>query len=306
MDREHEGRRALFHETGREGISERHILTRSVFQLHTGKWLRFGLLTLFTALCLVPIASVIYNAFVPSKALVSGGASFFSGNLTLRNFAYVIGSTHMLLYLRNSVIVAGTTAFLAIVFGAPAAFILSRSRRRIISWYSFGLFVAQTFPAIVFLIPLFIIFRPLGLDNSLQGIVLIYLAGSLPFSCWMLRAYFDTIPTELEEAAWMDGCSVIGSFVRVVLRNAGPGLISAALFSFLVSWNDYLVADVILRSTSVLTMPVGLESFFQEYSTEWGAVMASAVMMMAPPVLLFGLMHRHFNVGGVGGALTGT
>jgi multiple sugar transport system permease protein len=286
---------------GSQLFQQRHLASRSLV-----RWVKFGVLVIFTAVCLVPIALVVFNAFVPSTVLVSGGASFFSSHLTLANFQYVFEDTQMLLYLRNSVITAAATAALAIIFGAPAAFVLSRSRRRVVSLYSFSLFVAQTFPVVVFLIPLFIIFRPVGLDNSLQGLVLIYLAGSIPFSCWMLRAYFDTIPVELEEAAWMDGCSLLGGFFRIVLRNAGPGLVSAALFSFLAAWNDYLVADVILRSTSILTMPVGLESFFQEYSTEWGAVMASAVLMMAPPVILFGVLHRYFNVGGVGGALAGT
>ena len=103
----------------------------------------------------------------------------------------------------------------------------------------------------------------------------------------------------------MDGCSVFGSFLRVVLRNSLPGILSTAIFAFLVAWNDYLVPLVFLRSDSNFTFPVGLQSFFQQNATNWGLVMAVAVMMMLPPVILFAALNRYFSVGGIGGSLAG-
>ena len=103
----------------------------------------------------------------------------------------------------------------------------------------------------------------------------------------------------------MDGCSVFGSFTRVVLRNSLPGILSTAIFAFLLSWNDYLIAVVFLRSNENFTLQIGLQTFFQQNSTNWGLVMAVAVVMLLPPVILFAFLNRYFSVGGIGGSLAG-
>lgn len=103
----------------------------------------------------------------------------------------------------------------------------------------------------------------------------------------------------------MDGASVFGGFLRVVLRNSLPGVLSTAIFAFLTAWNDYLVALVFLRSSENYTMPVGLETFFQQNATNWGPVSACAVIMMLPPIIIFAVLNRYFSVGGIGGSLAG-
>jgi multiple sugar transport system permease protein len=158
---------------------------------------------------------------------------------------------------------------------------------------------------IVSVIPLFILFAAMGLADTLQGLVIIYVGGALAVATWMMAAYFDSIPVSLEEAAWMDGCSLFGGFVRIVLRNSLPGILSTAIFSFLVAWNDYLVAVIFLRSTERFTLPVGLQTFFQQNATDWGPVMAVSVIMMLPPIIVFTCLNRYFSVGGIGGSLAG-
>ncbi|HTT92282.1 MAG TPA: carbohydrate ABC transporter permease [Acidimicrobiales bacterium] len=268
------------------------------------RWLRLVVAVVFAAIVLVPIGVIALNSFLPPAAFVSGGLSLVHG-FTLADYHYVIGQTTALLYLRNSLIVAVTTAVLTILIGAPGAYALARGAGRDLAAYSLSLFLYQALPVVVFVIPLFLLFVPLHLDNTLQGLVIVYTAGSLPFAIWMLKANFEAIPFAIEEAARIDGCSLLGAFRRVVLPNAGSGLLSVAMFSFLVAWNDYLVADVMLRTNSVFTLPIGLETFFQQYSTEWGAVMAMAMFMLAPPVLLFVAASRYFSVGGIGGAVVG-
>jgi multiple sugar transport system permease protein len=135
--------------------------------------------------------------------------------------------------------------------------------------------------------------------------MIIYVGSTMSVAIWMMAAYYDSIPINLEEAAWMDGCSVFGGFIKVVLRNSLPGILSTAIFSFLLAWNDYLVALVFLRTSANFVFPVGLQSFFQQNSTNWGLVMAVAVMMMLPPVILFAALNRYFSVGGIGGSLAG-
>ena len=174
-----------------------------------------------------------------------------------------------------------------------------------ISGFSLVLFIVQALPFVTAVIPLFILFAALGHVDTLTGIMIIYVGSTMSVAIWMMAAYYDSIPINLEEAAWMDGCSVFGSFLRVVLRNSLPGILSTAIFAFLVAWNDYLVPLVFLRSSENFTFPVGLQSFFQQNATNWGLVMAVAVMMMLPPVILFAALNRYFSVGGIGGSLAG-
>jgi multiple sugar transport system permease protein len=122
---------------------------------------------------------------------------------------------------------------------------------------------------------------------------------------WMMAAYYDSIPIALEEAAWIDGASLFGGFLRIVLRNSLPGVLSTAIFSFLLAWNDYLVVLVFIRSDTSFTLSVGLQSFFQQNATNWGLVMAVAVIAMLPPVILFAVLNKYFSVGGIGGSLAG-
>lgn len=180
-----------------------------------------------------------------------------------------------------------------------------RARGGAVSLYSMLIFIIQSFPIVVFIIPLFIMLSRIGLVDTLAGVSIIYVASSVSVACWMMAAYFDSIPTDLEEAAWIDGCSMFGAFLRIVLPNSLPGILSTAIYGFLVAWNDYLVALVFLRTDSRFTLPVGLQTFFQQNQTDWGPVMACAVIMLAPPVIIFALLNRFFSIGGIGGSLAG-
>lgn len=224
---------------------------------------------------------------------------------TLETFVYIFAETDILLWLKNSAMVSTLATIISVIVAAPAGYVLSRGRGGAVSAYSLFIFVLQSFPVVVFVIPLFIMFASVGLVDSLSGVAIIYVASSVAVACWMMSAYFDTIPVTLEEAAWIDGCSVFGGFVRIVLRNSLPGVLSTAIYAFLLAWNDYLVALVFLRSDDRFTLPIGLQTFFQQNQTDWGPVMACAVVMLAPPVLIFALLNRFFSIGGIGGALAG-
>jgi multiple sugar transport system permease protein len=163
----------------------------------------------------------------------------------------------------------------------------------------------QSLPIITSVVPLFILFAGMGLVDNLLGITIIYVGSTMTVATWMMAAYFDSIPISLEEASWIDGCSVFGSFTKVVLRNSLPGILSTAIFAFLLAWNDYLVAIVFLRSNEIFTLPMGVQSFFQQNATDWTSVMALAVVMMLPPIIVFATLNRYFSVGGIGGSLAG-
>ncbi|WP_289718669.1 carbohydrate ABC transporter permease [Rhizobium sp. S152] len=256
------------------------------------------ILSIVVLVTLSPILVVFWLALRPRLYSTITGPTFDT-------FAYVLQNTDILVWLKNSVTVSLFATCLSLLVAAPAGYVLSRARGGAVSAYSMLIFVIQSFPIVVFVIPLFIMFARIGLVDTLSGVAIIYVASSVSVACWMMASYFDSIPVDLEEAAWIDGCSVFGAFVRVVLPNSLPGILSTAIYGFLVAWNDYLVALVFLRTDSRFTLPIGLQTFFQQNQTDWGPVMACAVLMLAPPVLVFACLNRFFSVGGIGGSLAG-
>jgi multiple sugar transport system permease protein len=274
------------HRAGRLGVGRRGGLGVSL------------ILLVVTIVALVPIGVTVILSLEPNAGLGSG-------SVTLDNFVSVLTTTLTPVWLRNSLVVSLLSVVIAVGVAAPAGYVLSRGRSRIVSGYSLLLFVVQSLPVITAVIPLFIVFANLGLVDNEWGLAIVYIGGAMSVSTWMMAAYFDSIPISLEEAAWIDGCSVLGSFVRVTLRNSLPGVLSTAIFTFLLAWNDYLVAIVFLKTDTSFTLPVGLQSFFQQNNTEWGSVMAVSVVMMLPPILIFAVLNRFFSVGGIGGSLAG-
>jgi len=263
-----------------------------------GQWWRFLLILIVTLVVITPILAVFYLATQPGQnSQVTG--------FTFENFVRIFSGTDVLTWLGNSLIVALVTVVVSVAIAAPAGYVLSRLRNRLVSGYSLVLFVVQALPVVTAAIPLFITFAALGLVNTLPGVAIVYIGSTMSVAIWMMAAYFDSIPISLEEAAWMDGASVFGGFRRIVLRNSLPGILSTAIFSFLLAWNDYLIALLFLQDFTKYTLPIGLQTFFQQNAADWGSVMAVAVVMMVPPVLLFAVLNKYFSVGGIGGSLAG-
>ncbi len=268
-------------------------------QRTAGRWLRFALLLVITVIVLVPVFSVLYLCFRPDTT--SSSHALF----TLQNLTRMFRDTDVLIWLRNSLVVTFATVLVSLAVASPAGYVLSRGRSRAVSGYSLLLFVVQSMPIITAIIPLFILFARFGLTDSLLGLLIVYVGSTISVSTWMMAAYIETIPVALEEAAWVDGAGVWGSFSRIVLRNSLPGILSTATFTYLVAWNDYLVALVFLRSSNRFTLPVGIETFFQQHATDWGSVMAVSAIMLLPPAIVFGALNKYFSLGGIGGSLAG-
>jgi multiple sugar transport system permease protein len=275
--------------------SKRRTLTQAQ---ERGKWWRFVAILIIAAIVLVPIVAVVLLSLEPSLGSTARG-------VTLENFGKIFTETSVGTWLANSLVVTLVTVLISVTVAAPAGYVLSRGRSKLVSGYSLILFIVQSLPVVTAVIPLFILFAQIGLVDNLVGVTIIYVGSTMSVAIWMMAAYFDSIPITLEEAAWMDGCSVFGSFTRIVLRNSLPGILSTAIFAFLLAWNDYLVAVVFLRSDTNYTLQIGLQTFFQQNQTNWGLVMAVAVVMMLPPVLLFAALNKYFSVGGIGGSLAG-
>ena len=258
-----------------------------------GRWLRFLLLLVVTALLLVPVLVPVWRLLAPDPTTGSAGgpAALFAA------IARTLEVTPVVTWLTNSVLVTAVTVVVSLAVAAPAGYVISRGRGRGVRGFALLIFALQALPILLFMIPLFVLFVALGLSDTLRGVTLIYIGLSVAVATWTLSSYFDSIPMELEEAAWIDGCSVLGGFVRVVLRNSLPGVLSAAVYGFLFTWNDYWIALVFLRSDVNYTLGLALAGP--------GSSSVVAVIAMIPPLLIFGVLNRYFSLGGIGGSLTG-
>jgi ABC-type glycerol-3-phosphate transport system permease component len=159
------------------------------------------------------------------------------------------------------------------------------------------LLALQIFPMILVLIPLFIFFVNLGLLNTRLSLIILYTAICIPYPVWMFKAYFDSIGRELEEAAWIDGCSRPQAFARVVIPLTWPGVIAVAIFSFILCWNEFMMANLFLRKDELKTLPVAIRSFIAAETTNWGQMMAAATIALIPVFILFVFFQRFMIAG---------
>ncbi len=254
------------------------------------RWLRFAIAFVITAVVLAPIAVIVVQALRP------GPGSPAHQVITLANLTGVVRHTEALRWLGNSLAVTVASVVVSVLVAAPAGYVLSRGRGRMVAGYSLLLFLVQSLPVITSVIPLFILFVRLHLSDNLVGLAVIYVGSSVAVATWMMAAYIDSVPISLEEAAWIDGATLLGGFVRIVLRNCLPGILSTSILTFLIAWNDYLVAVVFIRAQSRYTLPIAVQAF------GGSGQMSLALITLAPPVLVFACLHRFFSVGGIGGA----
>ena len=205
----------------------------------------------------------------------------------------------------NSFVVALLTTILGVFLASTAAYAFSRFRfpgRR------FGMMiflVVQMFPATLIMIPLYVILDKLGMLDSVLGLVLVYSTTAIPFCVFMLKGYFDTIPRELEEAAWLDGASRFGMFWRVVLPLSKPALAVTALFSFMTAWNEYILAETFLNNEASYTLPVMLKHYVGDKSADWGAFAAGAILVSVPVMALFYILQKALVSGLTAGGVKG-
>ena len=268
---------------------------------------RWGLFCLMIALVIIidlPIISMILNSFRSTGEILSSTA-LMPKQPTLENYVTVAQRTPFFTYLLNSVIMAAGGMALSILAATLAGYALSRFYSRALTGYSNGLFLVQMFPILLALIPLFVLFRVLGLINTYAAMILLYTVVQLPFATAMFTAYFNGIPKDLEEAAAIDGANRLQAFGLVVLPLAGPAIAAVAIFAFLFSYNEYLIASIFLRSEEMFTIPVGIQQFMQQYGTDWGSLMAAATMAMIPTFVLFLFIQKYMMYGAIGSGVKG-
>ena len=203
----------------------------------------------------------------------------------------------------NSLLVALATVTITMVFSILIAYALTRLRFRGKTAIVAAMLFGYMFPPLMLAIPMFSLFNAVGLTDSLFALVGAHLAIALPLGVWLLWGFFKTMPLELEEAAMVDGCSRLQAFLRIVLPLSMPGLITVAIFSFLLSWGGYVFGLILIMSDQNKTLPVGLASMLGSNDLRWGDIMAGATLIAIPLLILFTFLYRYFVAGLAAGAL---
>ncbi len=229
----------------------------------------------------------------------------FPTSITFANYYRVVFKANFFMYFMNSVFVAFFTTAICIVLAAMAAYGFCRFNIVGSRHLRMGILYVRMFPGILLSVPYYIIMRKLGLANTLTGLILIYCSFSLPFCIWYLRAFFMSLPWEIEESAFIDGAGRAKAFLLIVLPMARPGILSTSLLAFITSWEEFMFANLFITSTSKKTVQLGVRSFIGEYSTDWGGMMAAAMISLIPVIAFFALVQKNLVSGITAGAVKG-
>ncbi len=225
--------------------------------------------------------------------------------VTVESYGNVFTKSNIPRYFINSAITSTGSTAIALVFAVLGGYGFSRFRFRGRRLLQTAVLSAQMMPTAAIIVPLFIILRSMGLLNTYLGLILAYLIITLPLSVWMMTGYIHSIPVEIEEAATIDGCSRLRVLTRLVIPISMPGIVATAVYSFVVTWNEFLLALSLATDKKVMTLPIGLAEFTKEYVTDWGALMAGSVIMTLPIVIAFFGLQRAFVSGLTAGATKG-
>lgn len=261
------------------------------------------LLAAYLAMVLFPFYWMAKSAVEPSAAAYT--PHLLPGAVTLANFRELLRDTPFLVHLRNSLVVAAGCTAVTTLSAALGGYALARHAWRGHRVFAQSILLSYMFPPILLGIPFFALFRAFHLINTLSGLMVAHTTLSFPFGLWLMWQFFQSLPREYEEAAWVSGASRGQALLRVVLPLTAPGLLAVAVFAFANSWNDYTLALLLVQKESVLTLPVSVSLFVQQMQISWGSVQAANVLLVLPGLLLLLGGNTYFLRGLQGGGLTG-
>ena len=230
---------------------------------------------------------------------------FWDSGSSVKSYITLFTQTDFFLWCRNSILISFIVTITGIIFASTGGYALSRFKFIGREFGMIALLTTQMFPATMLLLPFFIILSYLGLINSYIGLIIIYSSTALPFCLWQMKGYYDTIPLALEESARLDGCTRFQTFYKIILPLSRPALVITALFSFMASWSEYVIAAIILQDPQLYTLPLGLKSFQSSLATQWGLYAAGAVIVSIPVTILFISLSRYLVSGLTMGSVKG-
>lgn len=282
------------------------VASREMWRLKTEsriKWKEIGwylMLIIITIPFIFPLIWILTAAF-KTQAQIIASPPLWIFKPTLNNFKSVFMEQNFARFLWNSSVVAVASTVLSLLLGLPAAYSISRYNQRALGVF---ILVARLMPGISFLIPWYILFSKIRLVDTFTALIASHMLVGLPLIVWIMLNHFDGIPRELEESARVDGCSIQNAFFRIVLPISGPGIITATTLSFLFSWNNFMFS-LVLSTNRTKTLPIAIYNFVSYAEVSWGNVMAAAVVIITPAIILTMIFQRYVIKGLTMGAVKG-
>ncbi|TIM49521.1 MAG: carbohydrate ABC transporter permease [Mesorhizobium sp.] len=259
----------------------------------------------YVLFALFPLFWLLKVSVTPNDLLYSEGVRMWPSRMSFEHFRFVLAHSAFPVFFRNSMIVAGATAVIVTLLASLSGYALSRFTFGGKYWLVALMLLTQMFPLVMLVAPIFKMLSPLGLTNSLTGLVVVYTAFNIPFATFLMQSFFDGIPKELEEAAKIDGATQFMAFRQIVLPLTLPGIAATLGFVFTAAWSELLFALMLISGNSAATFPVGLLTFVSKFSVDFGQMMAAGVLALVPACLFFLFIQRYLVQGLTAGAVKG-
>ncbi len=260
-------------------------------------------LIFLTVIAIFPLFWIIVSSIKGKGELTGDPTAFWPKTLTFEYFRHVIIDLGFIVNIRNSVIIALFTTFIAITVSSLAAYGIVRFFPRLGNIMSKVLVTTYIFPPILLAIPYSIVMGRVGLTNTRVGLVIVYLSFSIPYAVWLLVGFFRTVPIGIEEAAKVDGANKITVFLKIVLPLVAPGIVATAIYTFINAWNEFLYALILINNTQKMTVAVALRSLDGAEILDWGDMMAASVLVVIPSVIFFFLIQNKIASGMAEGSI---
>ena len=265
---------------------------------------RWIFLTFITVISVGPLCWIMMSSFKTNQEILSSAFSLPS-TFNFKGYIDALNLSPIFQYFLNSVIIAFASTALSVMVVAMAAYIIARTKFHGSKFIILMLSSSLLIPTAALLMPIYIIMAQTGLYDTRLGLVVVYAALGLPTSFFILRSHFQSIPHEIEEAAYLDGCSFLHTFISIVLPMAKSGLATAGILQFLTSWNEFMFALILTKSNKVRTLPLAMTYFTSQFSFNYTAMFAALVLAILPSILIYVLMQEQITGSLVSGSVKG-
>ena len=263
------------------------------------------LLSIWLVITLFPLYWILVTSFKAPGAIAAFPLQYLPRVWTVENYVTLFTNFDFGIYVLNSLLIALVSAGVATLIALLSAYVLARFEFKGKAAVMLAFFATQMIPAFIALGPLYLMMVNLGLVDRRAGLIILYIAGCIPFCTIMLRGFFENVPDALEEAAMVDGCSRLSALVRVIIPVMTPGILAAFIFNFVNCWNELFLSVLLMNSDSKKTIPTALNGFISSFNIEWGPMAAAAVLAVIPTMALFAFASRYIVQGLTSGAVKG-